>query len=39
MNVQYTIGGRYIAYSIQLGALVNPFGIKALSQFRCPTGL
>ncbi|WP_102223013.1 type VI secretion system membrane subunit TssM [Acidimangrovimonas sediminis] len=39
VQVQYTIGGRYIAYSIQVGALVNLFGIRSLSDFQCPTGL
>lgn len=39
VNVQYTIGGRYIAYSIQVGALVNLFGIRSLTDFQCPQGL
>jgi type VI secretion system protein ImpL len=39
MIVNLTIGGRGVAYKIQVDSIVNPFFLKALSDFSCPTGL
>jgi type VI secretion system protein ImpL len=38
MIVNLTIGGRGVAYRIQVDSIVNPFFLKALSDFTCPTG-
>ena len=37
--VRYTIGGRYVSYAIRANALYNPFTLRELSEFKCPTGL
>ncbi len=39
MQVSYVIGGRNITYEIRVNALVNPFNMSELREFRCPTGL
>ena len=39
MQVDYVIGGRNITYEIRVNALVNPFNMAELREFRCPTGL
>lgn len=39
IQVQYPIGGRYVQYEIQVGSILNPFMLPALSQFKCPKGL
>jgi len=39
MQVNYVIGGRNVTYDIRVNALVNPFNLAELSEFRCPTGL
>ncbi|WEX10854.1 type VI secretion system membrane subunit TssM [Chelativorans sp. AA-79] len=36
---RFVIGGRDVAYTIQVGSLANPFFLPALSEFSCPTGL
>lgn len=39
VQVNFTIGGRYIVYTIEVGSLVNPFAIRSLGEFNCPSGL
>ena len=39
MQVSYVIGGRNITYEVRVNALVNPFNMSELREFRCPTGL
>ena len=39
MIVQFNIGGREAIFSMKADSSVNPFGLPALSQFRCPRGL
>ena len=39
MQVSYVIGGRNISYDVRVNALLNPFNLSDLSEFRCPTGL
>ena len=39
MQVNYVVGGRNITYEIRVNALVNPFNMSELREFRCPTGL
>ncbi|MEL6997506.1 MAG: type VI secretion system membrane subunit TssM [Pseudomonadota bacterium] len=39
MVVQFNIGGREAIFSMRADSSVNPFGLPALSQFRCPRGL
>ncbi|GLQ58044.1 type VI secretion system membrane subunit TssM [Devosia nitrariae] len=39
LRVQFVIGGRDVAYNIQVGTVFNPFFLPALSEFSCPTGL
>ena len=39
IRVQFVIGGRDVAYSIQVGTVFNPFFLPALSEFSCPTSL
>ena len=39
MVVQFNIGGREAIFSMKADSSVNPFGLPALSQFRCPRGL
>lgn len=36
---RFVIGGRDVAYTIQVGSVANPFFLPALSEFRCPSGL
>ncbi|WP_281857579.1 type VI secretion system membrane subunit TssM [Litoreibacter halocynthiae] len=38
-QVRYTIGGRYVSYSVRVNALYNPFTLRELSEFKCPQGL
>jgi type VI secretion system protein ImpL len=39
MQVSYVVGGRNITYEIRVNALVNPFNMSELREFKCPTGL
>ena len=39
LQVSYVVGGRNITYEVRVNALVNPFNMSELSEFRCPTGL
>ena len=39
LRVQFTIGGRFVAYNIRVDTLNNPFFLPALTQFTCPSGL
>ena len=39
MQVNYVVGGRNVTYEVRVNALVNPFNLAELSDFRCPTGL
>jgi type VI secretion system protein ImpL len=39
LRVTITVGGRDVTYSIQVGTVLNPFFLSALSDFSCPTGL
>lgn len=39
IEVRYTLGGRYISYAIRVGSVLNPFYLRALSDFDCPSGL
>jgi type VI secretion system protein ImpL len=39
MRARFVIGGRDVAYTIQVGSVANPFFLPALSQFKCPSGL
>lgn len=39
MQVRYTIGGRHIAYRIDVAASQNPFFLRAIREFKCPSGL
>nr|WP_321455742.1 type VI secretion system membrane subunit TssM [uncultured Cohaesibacter sp.] len=39
IQVHYNIGGRYVQYDIQVGSILNPFMLRALSRFQCPEGL
>jgi type VI secretion system protein ImpL len=39
MQVSYVIGGRNVSFDIRVNALVNPFNLSELSEFKCPTGL
>ena len=39
MQVSYVVGGRNVTYDVRINALVNPFNLAELSEFRCPTGL
>ncbi len=36
---RYNIGGRYVGYDFRIGATLNPFYLRALSEFKCPNGL
>ncbi|WP_274627915.1 type VI secretion system membrane subunit TssM [Arvimicrobium flavum] len=36
---RFVVGGRDVAYTIQVGAIDNPFFLPALSEFSCPAGL
>lgn len=39
IQARFVIGGRDVAYTIQVGSIANPFFLPALSEFRCPSGL
>ncbi len=39
LEVRFVIGGRDVAYSIQVNSAVNPFTLPALAGFTCPTAL
>lgn len=39
IEVRYPIGGRYVSYAIRVESVTNPFYLRALSEFKCPTGL
>ncbi|WP_116087304.1 type VI secretion system membrane subunit TssM [Tropicimonas sp. IMCC34011] len=39
MQVRYVVGGRNIAYRIDVAASENPFFLRELSEFSCPNGL
>jgi len=39
LRVRYPIGGRYVSYNVQVASVSNPFFMRALSDFKCPTGL
>lgn len=39
MQVTYIIDGRNISYDIRVNALINPFNMSELAEFRCPAGL
>ncbi len=39
LNARFVIGGREVSYRIQVGSVSNPFSLKALNTFKCPTGL
>ena len=38
LRVTIMVGGRDVSYSIQVGTVLNPFFLPALSEFSCPTG-
>lgn len=38
-KVRYTIGGLYVDYEIRVNSLVNPFSMRELYEFKCPSGL
>ena len=35
-RVIFSVGGRIAIYNMQSGSILNPFALKALSDFRCP---
>jgi len=37
LEARFVIGGRDVAYSIQINSVANPFSLPALSGFSCPT--
>ena len=39
LEARFVIGGRDVAYTIQIGSTSNPFSLPALSGFSCPTAL
>ena len=39
LEVRYPIGGRYVSYALRVASVTNPFYLRALSEFECPTGL
>lgn len=39
IRARFVIGGRDVAYNIQVGSISNPFFLPALSEFKCPAGL
>jgi type VI secretion system protein ImpL len=39
IQARFVVGGRDVAYTIQVGSIDNPFFLPALSEFSCPTGL
>jgi type VI secretion system protein ImpL len=39
VGVNFNIGGRDASFTIQASSVLNPFTLRALSEFRCPRGL
>ena len=39
MTVRPVVGGRDVAYSMQVASIYNPFTMRSLSEFKCPAGL
>ena len=39
IRARFVVGGRDVAFTIQVGSIENPFFLPALSDFSCPTGL
>jgi type VI secretion system protein ImpL len=39
MRARFVIGGRDVAYTIQVGSVANPFFLPEITQFSCPSGL
>jgi type VI secretion system protein ImpL len=39
IRARFVVGGRDVAYTIQVGSIENPFFLPALSEFSCPSGL
>lgn len=39
IRTRYVIGGRHIGYDFKVDARLNPFYLRALSEFKCPNGL
>jgi type VI secretion system protein ImpL len=39
LRVTIMVGGRDVSYNFQVGTVLNPFFLPALSEFNCPTGL
>jgi type VI secretion system protein ImpL len=39
IRARFVIGGRDVTYNVQVGSISNPFFLRALSEFNCPTGL
>ncbi|SON55886.1 type VI secretion protein IcmF [Hartmannibacter diazotrophicus] len=38
MVVRFIVGGRQVSYRVNVGSSVNPFTLRALKTFSCPTG-
>lgn len=39
LEVRFVIGGRDVAYTVQISSVSNPFSLPALSGFKCPASL
>jgi type VI secretion system protein ImpL len=39
LQARFVIGGRDVAYTIEVGARQNPFLLESLREFACPDGL
>ena len=39
IRARFVIGGRDVTYTIQVGSVSNPFFLRALSEFNCPSGV
>jgi len=39
VNIRLDVGGRYVAYNINVASARNPFFLRELWDFRCPRGL
>jgi type VI secretion system protein ImpL len=39
VSTSFVIGGREVSFQFQVSSLVNPLGLPALREFRCPSGL
>ncbi len=39
LRVRYVVGGRDISYEMRVNGLTNPFVMRELGEFKCPTGL